>query len=78
MSKSTFKNLDAIPTWKLKEILDDSYCISSEGTDYHPVKEYLQSIYYARLQSESERDQKHFDINQKALFKAQHKTRRTK
>ena len=37
-------NLKYIPTWKIKEILNDPYCRGIDGADYEPVKEELQNI----------------------------------
>ena len=33
--------IEAIPTWKIKAILDDPYCRGIDGADYEPYKEDL-------------------------------------
>lgn len=71
MSKTTYKSLDAIPTWKIKEILNSPYCTGIDGADYEPVKEYLEAILYERLEAESLRQVKEQEKQQKELFKAQ-------
>jgi hypothetical protein len=76
MSKSTFRNLDAMPTWKIKEILNHPLCTGIDGEDYEPVKEYLERILYARLEAESLKERHEFEQQQKALFKAQQTTKR--
>lgn len=52
MSKSNpnFRNLDYIPTWKIKDILAHPYCSGVDGQDYEPVKEELQDILWKREQ----------------------------
>jgi hypothetical protein len=48
-SKTTYKNLDAIPNHKLRELINSFHCIGVDGADYGPVKEELESIYWERM-----------------------------
>ena len=45
-------NLKYIPTWKIKEILNEPYCRGIDGKDYEPVKEELQQILWERQSKE--------------------------
>lgn len=54
MSKSTYRNVDAMPTWKLKEILNDPYTRGIDGADYEPVREYLEQALWARYAKEDQ------------------------
>lgn len=76
MPKPTFKNLDAIPNWKLREILDSNFCTGTDGADYWPVREELQTIYWRRMNTENERFQKQLENEFKELFKHQHSTKK--
>jgi len=49
------KQLKFIPTWKIKEILEDPYCRGVDGKDYEPYKSELQAILWDRLEKESDR-----------------------
>lgn len=49
-------NLKHIPTAKLQEILDESYCRGSAGHDYEPAKEELQKILWERLARVEEKE----------------------
>jgi len=48
------KNLKYIPTWKIKEILNDPYCRGIDGADYQPYKDELEQILWNRLNKENE------------------------
>ncbi len=69
MSRLTYKNLDAVPTWKLKEILEHPHCQGIDGADYEPVKHELLSDYWHRCNSEAEKQFKQFEREQKQYFK---------
>lgn len=69
--KSTFKNLDAVPTKIIREVLDSHHCTSIDGRDYGPVREELEEYYWARIAKEDEKALKQFEADQKALFKHQ-------
>ena len=43
------KDLTKIPTWKIKEILEEPYCRGIDGKDYGPYKEELESILWDRV-----------------------------
>ena len=45
---NNYKNLKYIPTWKIKEILNDPYCRGIDGKDYYPVKNELEDILFIR------------------------------
>lgn len=70
MKKSTFKNIDAIPTKKIKEILNDPDCKTSTGRDYGPVKHELEDILFYRMDKERGRAEAQMRREQKAQFKA--------
>lgn len=44
-----YKNLQYIPTKKLKEILDTPHCTGVNGADYEPVRHELEQILWERL-----------------------------
>lgn len=79
MPKTTHKNIDAIPTWKIAEIVDSHHCVGVDGADYGAVEEELSSELWKRQNAQSERDLKHFEQQQKELFKFMAKShKRTK
>lgn len=41
-------NLQFIPTWKIKEILDSPNCTGIDGRDYGPVRHELEQILFER------------------------------
>lgn len=43
-----YKNLQFIPTWKLKAILEHPNCQGIDGRDYGPVREELEHILFER------------------------------
>jgi hypothetical protein len=47
-------NIKYIPTWKIKEILEEPYCRGIDGKDYMPLKEELQNELWKRESKKSE------------------------
>jgi hypothetical protein len=76
--KTTYKNLDAIPTWKIKEILDHHSTQSMTGQDYEPVRHELEEILFHRQQIEFERQMHRRRIEEKKAFKAMARAHKTK
>ena len=67
-SKTTYKNVNATPTWKLQEIVNSNHCTGIDGTDYFPVKHELeqelwrrQELELAKLMAQYEKDQKEYN-----------------
>lgn len=69
MSKTTYKNVDAIPTWKIEEILASPNCTGIDGADYEPVKAELQTELWKRYVKEAKDAEHQLNQDQKALFK---------
>ena len=57
-------------TCKLTEILNHPYCQGSDGKDYAPYKEELQSEYWRRMSVQDEKNIKQWDIEFKKQLKA--------
>jgi len=70
MSKTTYKNVNAMPTWKLEGILSSPNCTGIDGADYFPVREELFSELFKRYAKEARDNEAQFHKQQKELFNA--------
>ena len=52
---SNVKNLKYIPTWKIREILNDPYTRGIDGADYEQVRPELEQILWEREDRELEK-----------------------
>lgn len=62
-------NWTKMTTTKLNEILNHPHCIGSDGKDYFPYKEELQSELWRRQAYEGEIEIKRIELNFKKLLK---------
>lgn len=77
MSRTKYKNAEQMPTWKLREILNNPLCAGIDGADYEPHKETLQTELWKRDNAESERLLAAFHKQQKELFNHTYKKGKT-
>lgn len=47
-----YKSVKTIPTWKIREITSNDYCMSMVGTDYGPREQELKDVLWQREQKE--------------------------
>jgi hypothetical protein len=64
-------NWEKMTTGKLTEILSHPHCQGSDGKDYMPYKEELQSELWRRQAVQDEKNIKRWDIEFKAQLKAE-------
>jgi hypothetical protein len=69
MSKTTYKNVNAMPTWKLEEILSSPNLTGIDGADYAPVEDELYHELWKRYAKEARENEQKFHKEQKELFK---------
>lgn len=76
--KLTYKNLDAIPTKTLHQILSHPFTQGIDGADYEPVRHELEGIYYKRMNTLTEKIIKDYELQMKRDRKEQSRSHKTK
>lgn len=64
-----YTNATAMPTWKLREILNDPYTRGIDGEDYGPIREELEQELWARADRENEKLLADYQRAEKARMK---------